>query len=331
MCIGIPTVARDGPEQYVRSTVGSLLVGLNAAERNEIYLTVLIAHTLPHIHPISHEQWFESAVDNVLYYNMSQQQQTNIITSWEKDKAFAKKGLYDYIYTLQHCTETGAQWVTMIEDDTLAAEGWYPRAIHALERADYYHQGGSYNDWLYLRLFFTEEFLGWNMEELPIYSLAAAGMMTIVAVCLLVIRRHVLSRYFTDSIVLSFTFIYTPALIALYFAAGRLTVLPLAPGVREMPRFGCCAQGLVFPREMAIRTVSYLKTRGEGFVDEFLEGWANEEGFVRWAVVPSLLQHIGQHSSKGDDFGINAKWGHSVAEKIWSFGFERLGGSQALG
>ncbi len=99
-------------------------------------------------------------------------------------------------------------------------------------------------------------------------------------------------------------------------------MLPFRPGVHEMPKFGCCAQGLVFSSGMATKTIDHLREAGAGFVDELIEAWANDMGYVRWAVMPSLLQHIGGHSSKGDDLGDQAKWNRSVAEKIWNFGFE---------
>ena len=326
MCIGIPTVAREG-EQYIRSTIGSLLAGLDPQHRQEIHIIILIANTFPHEHPIFHETWIETAVDDVLFYNVSQNY-TNLLTQWERERTFGKKGLFDYSYTLQRCLETGAQWITMLEDDTLAAAGWYPKTIDALEKADDQHRRG-HQDWLYLRLFFTEEFLGWNIEETPLYLLQSLFVFAIIAGSLLAIRQFAFSRYVTDSFIVTAACIYTPALILLYFAAGRITMQPLSPGVHEMPKFGCCAQGFVFPRNMAARVVSYLDSVGEGFVDQLLEDWANREGFVRWSVVPSLLQHIGRHSSKGDDFGAQAKFGQSVAEKIWSFGFERLGNTMA--
>ena len=40
------------------------------------------------------------------------------------------------------------------------------------------------------------------------------------------------------------------------------------------------------------------------------------EGYARWAVVPSLLQHVGRRSAKGDEY---ADW---RAKMIWNFGFE---------
>lgn len=320
MCIGIATVGREG-EQYVRSTVASLLDGLKNVERNEIYLNVLIAHTAPHVHPIYSEAWLPAVADKVLLYDVSQSQFADLL-SWEKEKDYAKKAIFDYTYLMQKCHNTGAQWIAMIEDDTLAVAGWYPRALEALEKADDQHRNGEQGDWLYLRLFFTEEFLGWNSEEWPRYLAASMGIVGFTTFLLLLIRQAAFPQAITKPMIAITTLVYAPALIILYFLAGRLSMQPFRPGVYEMSNFGCCAQGLVYSNAMAPKVIARLSEMKEGFVDVLIEAWANEQNLVRWVVVPSLLQHIGGHSSKGDDFGGGSKYHRSVAEKIWNFGFE---------
>lgn len=320
MCVGIATVGRDG-EQYVRSTIGSLLDGLTPKERGEIYFLVLIAHTAPHVHPIYGEQWLTNVVDKVLLYDVSQTQMTDLM-AWEKDKDYRKKAIFDYTYVLQRCQDTGAQWIAMIEDDTLAVDGWYPKAMEALQIADEQHSPSNEMDWLYMRLFFTEEFLGWNSEEWPRYVVGSFGVVGMVATVLLLIRRFAFEKTITNTVITVICFLCTPACILLYFLAGRLSMQPLSPGVYQMPKFGCCAQGFVFSHRMAPKVIARLAQKREGFVDEIIEAWANEADLVRWVVVPSLLQHIGGHSSKGDDFDSKAKYDRSVAERVWNFGFE---------
>lgn len=320
MCVGIATVARD-EEQYIRSTVGSLLDGLTPHERAEIYFVVLIAHTAPHVHPIYGEIWLTNVVDKVLLYDVSQKQMTDLM-AWEKDKDYRKKAIFDYTYVMQRCQDTGAQWITMIEDDTLAVKGWYPKAMEAIQTADEQHLPSNEMDWLYMRLFFTEEFLGWNSEEWPRYVAGSIGVTGMVAMVLLLIRQFAFENTVTNTVIAVACLICTPACILLYFLAGRLSMQPLSPGVYQMPKFGCCAQGFVFSNRMAPKVITRLAQKREGFVDEIIEAWANEANLVRWVAIPSLLQHIGGHSSKGDDFGSKSKYDRSVAEKIWSFGFE---------
>lgn len=320
MCVGIATVGRDG-EQYVRSTIGSLLDGLTPKEREEIYFMVLIAHTAPHVHPIYGEQWLTNVVDKVLLYDVSQTQMTDLV-AWENAKDYRKKAIFDYTYLLQRCYDTGAQWIAMIEDDTLAVDGWYPRAMEALQTADEKHLPSNEMDWLYMRLFFTEEFLGWNSEEWPCYVVGSFGVVGMVATVLLLIRRFTFEKTITNAVIAVICLACTPACVLLYFLAGRLSMQPLSPGVYQMPNFGCCAQGFVFSHQMAPKVIARLAQKREGFVDELIEDWANEAHLVRWVVIPSPLQHIGGHSSKGDDFGSKSRYDRSVAEKIWNFEFE---------
>jgi hypothetical protein len=49
LCVGIPSVAREGAS-YLRASVGSLLDGLSVEERDSIFLIIFIAHTDPSIH-----------------------------------------------------------------------------------------------------------------------------------------------------------------------------------------------------------------------------------------------------------------------------------------
>lgn len=329
LCIGIATIARDNNEQYIRNAIGSLLDGLSPSERHEIYLAVLIAHTTPEDHPIYEEPWLTAVVDKVLLYDLPKHQIDELIV-WEAERNYVKKAIVDYTYVMQKCVDTGAPWVAMVEDDTLAVSGWYPRVMKALARADDQYrvsesgasparEGG---EWLYLRMFFTEEFLGWNIEELPWYILASVGVVLANVFGLVLLRGLVFGRRLTNIMIAVEAFICVPALVALYFMAGRLSMQPLKPGVHEMPKFGCCAQGLVFSSSMAPAVISQLREVGAGFVDEIIEAWANRMGYVRWVAVPSILQHVGGHSSKGDDFGDQSKYERSVAEKIWNFGFE---------
>ena len=314
MCLGIATVERPD-EQYVRPAFGSLMEGLTDEERKHIHTVVLIGHTDPQQHPIYHETWLENTADKILTYDTSNTTQFDLLVQWEKDKDYRRKAIYDYIYLLETCIQSGAAWITMVEDDTVAVRGWYPRAMAALDLTD-----SKSTDWLYLRLFFTEKFFGWNAEFWPTYLLSSVLIIIAVAVLLLAFRRLRYHTLISNWLILTACFVYTPAFILLYFMAGKLSMRPLPPGVHEMPNYGCCAQGMVFSSPVAARVVDKLRQKEVGFVDMILEAWANEEKLTRFAVVPSLLQHIGGHSSKGDDFAPAQPM--SVAKTIFNFGFE---------
>ena len=323
MCIGIATVARE-QDQYVRRTIGSLIDGLEPSDREQIYLIVLIAHADPDLHPVYGEPWLANVVDNTLLYEVSQARLQSL-RDWEANKDYRKKAVFDYAYVLQKCVDAGTRWISMIEDDTLAVEGWFPRAMEALQKADQQHPTTEEMDWLYLRLFYTEEFMGWNAEEWRGYFAASIAVTGMTGMVLLFIRQFIFENTITNGVIAVACLVCTPACILLYFMAGRLSMHPPLPGVYRMPNFGCCAQGLVYSHRMASKVISRLSQMREGYVDQIVEAWANEANLVRWVTIPSLLQHVGASSSKGDDRGSAAKYGRSVAEKIWSFSFEEYG------
>ena len=84
-----------------------------------------------------------------------------------------------------------------------------------------------------------------------------------------------------------------------------------------MEAFGCCSQGLVFPRSIVprVRDRIHQATNQRYYVDMTLERWANAEDLARFALVPPLLQHMGSKSSKGPEFD-------KGANSIWNFEFE---------
>ncbi|KAF2158635.1 hypothetical protein M409DRAFT_30860 [Zasmidium cellare ATCC 36951] len=324
LCIGIPSIAREGA-RYLRMTVGSLLAGLTDREREGIKLIVFIPHTDPAIHPAYHEAWLPHLTDQLLLYNLSQHELDYVKSLEREDVEHRTKGLYDYTYLMQACYATKTPYIAIIEDDVVAMDGWYHRSVNGIPQAE--AQASSErmsNGFLYLRMFYTEQFLGWNSEYWIVY--AFWSITTIGTISLLVhwsrstfnAVRHAL----TPRLSLLICLVLAPWMVVLTFAAGRVTVFPLPHGINKMNDFGCCAQGLIFPRHKARDLIEWYKTSRVGFADMLTEQYANEHGEQRWALTPSVLQHIGAKSSKPEDFGHGAKYSKSVAGMIWNFAFE---------
>lgn len=134
LCVGIASVARKGA-RYFRTTVGSLLEGLNVKEREEIYLLPFIAHTDPTVHPAYSETWLHNLSDEVLFYNLPQKEMVHIV-HLEREGLVREKGLFDYTYLLKACYGKGLPYIAILEDDVVAMDGWYHRTIAALKQAE---------------------------------------------------------------------------------------------------------------------------------------------------------------------------------------------------
>jgi len=122
--------------------------------------------------------------------------------------------------------------------------------------------------------------------------------------------------------------VFAPACIGLYFAAGRVTVAPLPRGVHKMNRFGCCSQVFVFPRGQVPGLISYFREQEKGHRDSLIEEYADMNGLERFAVTPSLFQHIGTTSSRYAGDGGALMWHRNAAQNIWNFDFERYNAEQ---
>lgn len=329
LCVGIPSIARAGV-RYLRTTVGSLLEGLAAEERNSIHMIVFIPHSDPELHPAYHEHWLATLTDEILGYNVSKEQMEHIVTMEREDELFREKGLYDYTYLLKACHKTGSPYIAMFEDDVIALDGWYHRTIAALAKAEtmFPRTLDTIPGFLYLRLFYTEQFLGWNSEDWPLYTFWSLTSIAIVALILYLIRSQssYAERHLAPRGIITICVIALPSLILLMLAAGKNTVFPLPNGVNIMNKYGCCSQGLVFPRQKAQDLIQWYEQARVGFVDMLTEQYADEHRETRLALVPAVIQHVGRKSSKGGD-GSSVDSGSnelSVTEKLWNFRFEEF-------
>lgn len=107
-------------------------------------------------------------------------------------------------------------------------------------------------------------------------------------------------------------------IILFFFAAGKVIVFPLQAGANAMNIYGCRAQGLVSSRHKISGFIQWLEESHIGFADTLTEEFANKYGELRWAVTPSVFQHIGRKSV----FDTTSKHAMSASQKLRSFAFE---------
>jgi hypothetical protein len=318
--VGIVTIQRDA-HHYFRTTVGSVLAGLRPEEREDIHLLNMIANVDPTRHQAFNESWLHSLSDRVVTYQDADVALRERMAELEiNDESHTIKPMLDYIYLLRACYDTGAPYIVMLEDDVLAADGWYHRTIAALNQLE---TQGTLDSMVYLRLFYNSGLHGWNGDRWREHLLWSIFVTLCVATSLRLLQRcsSTCSNFLTTRTCLVILLFCTPCTIGLYYAAGRLTMSPLQHGVILMDTHGCCSQAFLFYRDRVPDLIKYYEDQGSGWIDQMTEKYANEKALHRYALVPSVFQHIGSSSSKGDDTD-GGKQTKFVAAHRWNFDFE---------
>lgn len=135
LCVGIASISRE-KINYVESAVGSLLVDLNEEERKDVHLILFIPHTDPTVHPSYSSNWMSTVADNLLLYNLPDDQMEHVKNMETEGGMMYEKGLFDYTYLLKACQEVGSPYALFVEDDVIALDGWYHRTRQAFKDAE---------------------------------------------------------------------------------------------------------------------------------------------------------------------------------------------------
>lgn len=145
--------------------------------------------------------------------------------------------------------------------------------------------------------------------------------MAALSTVLYYLRRQGVKRY--NNQILGLTIFYCAIGIGLFFANGRVSMLPQPYGVKQMPKYGCCAQGMVYNPAWVPRLTDWLQVRMSGNVHSLIEdlGNTNEVG-SRWALTPSVVQHAGTSDTAKEEEDADDRGEASLSQQIWNFAFE---------
>ena len=336
LCIGVPSVNRTS-ESFLTHTLTTLVDKITPEARESIHIVVLLANKSPKDHFAYGQPWLPKLADEVLVYgNPSDHRESGYraidynVNGGRRGTGRVENMRLDHSVLVEACRDSSADYFALVEDDVVAAPNWFVKLQDGLQYVEKEAARRSV-DWIYLRMFYSEIFMGWNAEEWPSYSKWIFSLYTAALVLILAARRYAnrrntwngaaASNVSNNYIAASALVIWLPATIALYFMAGRASLHAMNPfrgGVREMPRYGCCAQGLVFPARQLKGVQDLFRNPPYEFAgDQILEGYAGNKGFSKWALDPSVLQHVGSKQSSS---------GQGVSE-VWNFSFERQHGS----
>jgi len=307
MCVGVLTIQRQG-KQHFPAAIGSLLEGLTPSERASIHLVTLFSDLTPEDHSSYHAPWLPRLTDQIL---VRPAHLTNFAAKLAEAREKSQKATLDYHYLLEACHNAKTPFATIIEDDIIASRSWYRRALAAARELELRHRGR----WLYLRLFYTETLLGHNLEDGAIPKTSAAIVVLTLAALLLsklASRKYRALPDVSPRMMAVTMCVYIPLMLAAYFLAGRLSMQPLPRGLIRMDEYGCCSQGLVFPREYVALILANLdlEVNGHLFPDQRIENLADSAGLSKWALVPCVFQHVGRNGADG------------TPKRTWNFQFE---------
>ncbi|KAG5992826.1 hypothetical protein E4U43_003661 [Claviceps pusilla] len=322
LCVGVPSVQREGIS-YLKATLGSLQHGLAEDERARLQFVVLLAHSNQTEHTDYGQPWLVNMADSLPSYH-DDPDRLALARLMEANQTHAVKSKFDYSILMEECARTGAPYMLLVEDDVIFLDGWRHRAVEAMSVATMASWEAAHRDFLYLRLFYYEALLGWNMESWPRYTAWSTFFVAILLTLLHLTRRFVAStrRYLTRPVFLLTLGLFTPLLLLLFFTAGANCLFPQAPGVHLMPANACCGQGLVFPLSTVLAELLPLfrRNRWSGSpTDSFIEDYADASGGLRWALTPVLMQHVGSKSTYETR---KSRYGNMTPSDIWNFAFE---------
>ncbi|KAI1015437.1 hypothetical protein LB504_011116 [Fusarium proliferatum] len=322
LCVGIPSVTRER-EQFLPRAVASLVQGLSLEQRQAIHIVVLLADDDPASHPAFGRQWLNRLADEVLFYGNSSitdcpDRYRGVASDHSHELSRNDRVHRDYATLMAACQEQRADHFALVEDDIIAAQNWLGRLSTALDKLE---RTEDAKNWLYLRLFYSETYMGWNAEEWPNYLVNSISVYCIVLVLYILVvaidtRRRSQTFHPKSNIwALPHLTFWTASFILLYFLAGRLAVNPYPTGVHEMPNYGCCAQGLVIPRQHLDELGAALNTASDAVAgDSLIESFADSHHLKKYAITPSVLQHAGRMGSS--DVG-------GTRKITWNFSFEK--------
>jgi hypothetical protein len=128
-------------------------------------------------------------------------------------------------------------------------------------------------------------------NNVPLLIISISGATLLI---LSLIRRYNISRgkLITNTFLIIICGISIPLFIILFFQAGKSSILPHFPGVKQQ-QWGCCTQGIIMPREQVLPVVEELVRRASTPPDVIIEDYARDHGLLRFAIDPVQIQHLG--------------------------------------
>jgi hypothetical protein len=314
LCIGINSVRRH--RDYVQLLLTGLLEEIPVSQRHLVRIVVLNANNPPEQHVVLQD--FEAFVEVIpvrgRFYPWS--------LEWQQ------RHVLDYAATLEACFHKSPQYILHLEDDLIPAPGIWTTLLgligklnamspiaHPFFPSSAPGHAVAVRDWFHLRLFYTEQFLGYDGEAN--WRLVVVVLIVILASTLV---SFLASKYWWPA------FSHWPlrgaafgvAVFLLWFVPtrvlGRLYFHPIPSNTILSDALGgfCCTQSVLYQARYIPDFVAYLRRNtltSPSFVDVLEDVYQKRlwsTGLGSFVFSTSLFQHVGIQSSVGYTWGNDA-------------------------
>ena len=310
----------------------SILIGMNSKQRDQVHIAIVVQ---PNKYFTANQdiEKVSSYVDKIITSPYKSK-----ITKQHSSQKWIENERFTYIKALEYCATTSATWTLIVEDDAIASLRFLSQlsmSLKSLTKYKTFSHLPSYqmNNIGSLKLFQTEHYWGWSMDDLPI--LIFYGVVVFVLVLVLYYmyathcsnnqkkilkshRNHSRSMSCRNFIQQRLQVVMHPVLIvqgvgaavfviSMLLALGKQSVFPPynekgVHGIVDTNTIDSNTIATVYPTRHVSKLVEYLQetmVTGQKClpIDVAVSNWCVMKGYDRYYRTPSLFQHVGLWSS----------------------------------
>ena len=299
-------------ERYLSQTIGSLLRSLSPEEVSGVRIEILADGSFEELQKIK-DHSLEPLV-KVIYNPARRQTPRGTSTaSWRQGSVL------HYLHAMERCIAKKAEYCLVLDDDTLASQGWLSKALKEVRQLESGNYGAEGKQWMILKLFqpvWGNERQNWHGGNM--FLLLAMGLLGAIPCGLLAncpCQNLTPSHFF-------WSLGGFAAALFVFWAAGKAN-LEWIVGDGAVHPHGTChmAQANLFHRARAESAgfLEHLKNQSlQGpFIDLLICDFFQQKNEPMWTTSPSLFQHAGLKTSLPDKLGTSPCRIHIFHEGLW--------------
>jgi len=310
------TIKRKGGENYLTLTIASLLEHMFLSDQERVH--ILIGNMDPYSSVHSEAYRFMPIMDVYTHYRTQYisvkeaekqlniniepiqddeiQLNINIEPIQQDDEMQSKldnlyrKQINDYIYILEKC-QSLSEYVLILEDDVYAAQDFYFKIMEITNELK--HK----DDWIFLKLFFMEDFLGWSNDDF-VFEFGVVVIFGVIAY--VACKKLKIKNWWVVFIVGNAGFVGFGTLQLI----GKQNIFTLLPSGLSVIEYTCCSPAHLYKSSKIPDLIKYLKLQATKKsekvkeVDLHLDDYAKKRKFKEICLFPKC---VSTYWSENDD------------------------------